>query len=212
MKRLFACSLVACSLVATALAAPTDDYTRVRVDWQDDGVITPCRFSETELENARDVAQSNADFAYTGLVDAIDAEIARWRRGGCSGLAPETTRAKSPLDGLRITAVKAKAEQVVIFNRTRRAISLTGSRLQNRRGNRRVAFKRGTRIRARKHLIVHTACLEGRRRAAVKGGRYYACSRRQLWRDRGDVARLADRRRVVVSQFGYGSQRRVPRF
>jgi hypothetical protein len=203
---------VACSLVGTALAGPNDDYTRVRVDWQDDGAITPCRFSQTELGNARDVAQSSPDFSYTGLVDAIDVEIERWRTGGCSGLAPESTRARSTLDGLRITAVKPKQEQVVIFNRSRKAISLTGARLQNRRGNRRIAFRRGTKIRGRKHLIVHTACLAGRRRAAVRGVRYYACSRRELWRDRGDVARLADRKRVVVSQLGYGSQRRVPKF
>lgn len=213
MKYLLACSLVAVSLAGTAFAGtPTDDYTRVRVDWQEDGTITPCRFSEAELQNARKVAQSSPDFSYTGLVDAIDVEIERWRRGGCSGLVPESTRAKSQLDGLRITAVKPKQEQVVIFNRSRRTISLTGARLQNRRGNRRIAFKRGTRIRARKHLIVHSACLKGRRRAAVKGARYYACSRTPLWRDRGDVARLADRKRVVVSQLGYGTQRRVPKF
>jgi hypothetical protein len=206
--------LLACSLVAVgaAAASPTDDYTRVRVDWQEDGSITACRFSEAELQNARSVAESSPDFSYTGLVDAIDVEIARWRSGGCSGLSPESKRARSALDGLRITAVKPKAELVVIFNRTRKPISLTGARLHNRRGNRRVAFRRGTKIRGRKHLIVQTGCLKGKRRATVKGGRYYACQRRELWRDRGDVARLSDRKRVVVSQLGYGTQRRAPKF
>jgi hypothetical protein len=209
-------ALVAAAAVPAGAGTPTEDYTAVRTDWQEDGTITACRFSEAELQNARTVAESNPDFAYTGLGDAIDAEIARWRSGGCAGLVPESTRAKSPLAGVRIVSIRprgrAAKERVVLLNSTRKTVNLGRTRLQNRRGNRRVVLPSRLRLRAGRRLTVFSACLRGKRRPAVRGARLYACSRRELWRDRGDVARLLDRRRVVVSQRGWGTKRRVPRF
>lgn len=68
----------------------------------------------------------------------------------------------------------------MLLNRTRRSISLGGARLQNRGGNSRNTFKRGTSIRGGKRMVVYSACLKGKRRPAVKGARYYACVRRVM--------------------------------
>ena len=40
----------------------------------------------------------------------------------------------------------------------------------------------------------------------------WLCSRKQLLRDKGDVAKLADAQGVVVSQRGFGSQKKKPTF
>jgi hypothetical protein len=76
---------VACALGAAAPAAADElsDYRAVRGDWQRDSVLTACRFTVEELENARSVMTGEDE--YSGLEGAIGAEIVRQRTGGCPG-------------------------------------------------------------------------------------------------------------------------------
>ncbi|MDQ4041347.1 MAG: hypothetical protein M3141_06315, partial [Actinomycetota bacterium] len=59
------------------------DYAAVRGDWQRDRVLTACRFTVEELEDARSVMTGEDE--YSGLEGAIEAEIVRQRTGGCPG-------------------------------------------------------------------------------------------------------------------------------
>jgi len=43
------------------------------------------------------------------------------------------------------------------------------------------------------------------------GGRLFACRRRPLWNDRGDVVKLVDAGGRLVARRGYGRFRRVKR-
>ncbi len=74
-----------CALGAAAPAAADErsDYAAVRGDWQRDRVLTACRFTVEELENARSVMTGEDE--YSGLEGAIGAEIVRQRTGGCPG-------------------------------------------------------------------------------------------------------------------------------
>ena len=51
-------------------------------------------------------------------------------------------------------------------------------------------------------VTIRMGCLRGRR--VARGRTIYACRRRALLADSGDVARLADREGLVVSQLGFG--------
>jgi hypothetical protein len=60
--------------------------------------------------------------------------------------------------------------------------------------------------------VVHVGCAAGKRRSTFTKRAVWLCSRKGLFRDRGDLARLADSKLVVVSQRGFGSQRSRPVF
>jgi hypothetical protein len=90
MRRLAGITGVSAALVAAlvalpslAPAAPIDDYNIVRADWAADTVITPCKFTLSQLGNARGIA-TTAD-AYTDFPTKLDAEIARQHAGVCAG-------------------------------------------------------------------------------------------------------------------------------
>jgi hypothetical protein len=208
-------TVMACgALAAPAAADPAQDYQGIRADWTADGVITPCRWSEQQLENARFVSAFVPQDQYTEFPAAIDREIARWRAGRCSGQVPDGRRASSALASVTIVRVsgrgKAARELVRIRNRGNRTVSLAGATLRNRRGHRvrlpRIVLRRG------QTATVRLGCRRGKRR--VVRTRAWLCYRRAggLFADRGDVARLADRRGIVVSQRGFGSQRRADSF
>ena len=59
---------------------------------------------------------------------------------------------------------------------------------------------------------MYSGCAKGRRKAHRRGSKLYACLRRSVWDDRGDVVKIVDRRGVTVAQRGYGTRRRVVRF
>lgn len=210
----FAVALVtALALAPPAVAGPTQDYQAVRADWQRDGNITPCRFSEEQLANARAIADANPDDQYTEFPAEIDRELARVRSGACRGRTPDAERDASPLAGLRIVRVgprgDASRELVRIRNTGRRTISLNGATVRNRRGSR-ARLPRGVRVRRGHAVTIRIGCLRGRRTA--RGRSVYACRRGALFTDSGDVARLADRRGVVVSQRGFGRFRNTVSF
>ena len=200
-----------------ALAGPNEDFLAVYNDWKPDGDVASCRFTRAQLVNARNVAAGIQDFdSYApGFRDEVGREIARYDSGGCSGISPDTTaRNSSPLRRVRITRISPKGgkrESVTIRNRGSRSVSLRGATLRDRRGNR-IRFPRSTRLRAGRSLKVITGCARGRRRPFRRGSLFWACRRKLVWDDRGDVVKLVDSRRTVVTQRGYGTYRGVRRF
>lgn len=194
-------------------AGPAEDYQAVRADWQRDGNITPCRFSEEQLANARAVADGNPDDQYTGFPAEIDRELARTRSGGCRGRTPDAERDTSRLAGLRIVSVSARGgasrEFARVRNSGRRTVTLDGATLRNRRGAR-ARLPRGVRVRPGQTVTIRVGCLRGRR--AARGRTVYTCRRSDLLADSGDVARLADRSGIVVSQRGFGRYRNAVAF
>src|SRR3954452_17206200 len=121
-------ALIALFLAVPAFASQQSDFDDVYGDWRPDLVISPCRWSQAQLENAYAVANSNPDFQYeTRFTDDVQKEIGRWKSGGCAGVVPLTARQKSPLFGAKIVAVKARGgagrEIVKIHNGTQKTLS-----------------------------------------------------------------------------------------
>src|SRR5918997_4987056 len=116
------------AVVPSAHAAPADDYRAVFGDWQPDRDVAACRFTRSQLVNARNVATTVTDFdSYSpGFKDELGREIARHDARGCSGVAPPSARRnRSALRSLRIVAVKPKGgagESVTIRNTGRRGV------------------------------------------------------------------------------------------
>ena len=84
--------------------------------------------------------------------------------------------------GARIIAVKPKRERVRLANRLSTTAHVGGMKLRDRQGHT-IKIPRGTTIKP--------------------GGTITIKSKRRIWDDKGDVARLIAHR-AVVSQFGYG--------
>ena len=166
------------ALAPLALADPAEDYAAVHHDWEKDGQITPCYWTQAQLENAREIANDNPDDTYNGFPERVDEEIARWRNGGC---APRP----------KIVGVKAKRERVLIRNVGATPARVGGLRLRDRQRNT-IRLPRGLRI--------------------APGGTIAVRSRRPIWDDRGDIARLVAKDGTVVSQYGYGRFRNRKRF
>lgn len=112
---------------------------------------------------------------------------------------------------LRIVALhargKARRESVTIENVSRRTVDLRGYSLRDRTG-RRIRFGRGLRLRPDATLRVVTGCAAGRREAFRRRTRFYACRKRELWNDVGDVVRLHGPRGRLISSRGYGRFKR----
>jgi hypothetical protein len=199
---------------ASADASPQSDFDGVYADWKADHVVTPCRWTPAQLENAYNVATGSPDFEYaTGFQDNVRAEINRWKSGGCAGVAPYAKRRLSPLNGVRVMKVtgrgKAAGEYVRIANGTKKTVALRKATLRNLRGAKAV-FPATFKLKPGKVAVVRVGCASGKRGASFSGTRVWLCRRTQLFGDRGDVARLADAKGLVVSQRGYGTQKRRP--
>jgi hypothetical protein len=205
--------------ISGAVASPADDAREVFADWRPDGDITSCRFTRQQLSNSLAVL-GGVDLNYyaPGFREEVGREIARHDSGGCRGITPDTSgsagaRARSALRRLRIVSIRPRGgsrESVTIRNPGSTGVSLKGSTLRDRSGRR---IKLGSkRLGARRSLRVYTGCAKGRKKAYRRGSRLYACSKRRVWDDRGDVVRIVDRRGVAVAQRGYGRFRRVFRF
>jgi hypothetical protein len=207
--------LAACLLAGvSANASPQSDFDRVYGDWKADHVVTQCRWTQAQLESAYRVATGSPDFQYaTGFQDNVRAEINRWKSGGCAGVAPYAKRRLSPLNGVRVMKVagrgKAANEYVRIVNGAKRAVAFRKATLRNLSGARAV-FPASFKLKPGKIAVVRVGCATGKRRPSFSGTRVWLCRRAQLFGDRGDVARLADAQGVVVSQRGYGTQKRRP--
>jgi hypothetical protein len=211
-----ALGLAAVAAVPGASADPASDYAAVRADYSSDGDITNCRFSRAQLVNARSQITEDVDTYDPGFREEVNREIRRWDSGGCGSSGGGGGSAKRA--DFRIVTIKGKVrarnkrkEYLTIRNRGGRAGNLKGWSIRDRAGNR-IRFRTSLRVRARRRIRVITGCARGRRRAVRRGARYYACRKRLLWNDRGDVARLVSRSGRLVSQRGFGRFRRVARF
>lgn len=109
------------ALPATAPAAPIDDYNVVRADWAADTVITTCKFTLTQLLNARSIA-TTAD-TYNDFPAKLDTEIAGQRSGRCASVPrPGTT--------LRATITPTRAK---LRKKTKLTITVTTTTLGGKR-------------------------------------------------------------------------------
>lgn len=180
-----------------AMADAVGDYTDVRKDFQGDGTITACKYTSAQLGNARRIALSSPDLSYTGLVDAIEREIAR--------------KCSATLLGMKIVSVKGKGraarERIVLRNGSAKTINLRGT-LRNRAGKR--LKLSASKVKRGKRVTVSLACRKGKR--GKKGTRQFACAKGNFLKDKGDVVRLFDLKGRVASQYGYGRYKRTLRF
>lgn len=214
--RIAALVVLGCLVACPALASPQSDFDAVYGDWKKDLVITKCAWSQAQLQNAYDIANSNPDFQYeTEFVDDTQAELNRWKSGGCAGVQPLSVRRKSPLFGAAIVKVRGRGgtakETVTIRNRARKRLSFRKASLTNLKGKG-FFFPAGFKLGKGRTVVVHVGCAKGKRRSSFTARAVWLCSGRQLFSDRGDLARLADAKLVVVSQRGFGTQKRRPVF
>lgn len=211
MQRLFLLVPLALALAPAAFGDARDDFSRVYSDWKPDSDVTSCAFSQAELQNAYDFSQSNPDFQYSGFGDEVQREIARWRSGGCSGVAPLSARRLSPLNGARITAVRGRGnagkEYVKVKNTSKKTIAFKNASVRNLKKQKAV-FPARFKLKPGKTAVVRMSCAKGKRKASFKGLRVNLCRKSQLFKDRGDAARLADAKGTVVSQRAYGTETR----
>lgn len=174
---------------AADLAAMTRDYTR-------DQRITPCRFTQHQLEGARrQIAEDIAAYA-AGLDAAIAREIKRWKARGCAG-----RRAVR----LRIVAVApkgdARAEYVTIKNIGSKSVNLRGYALRD--GADHTLRFGATKLGKGRTLRVITGCRSAYKSALRRGSRYYACRTTPFWDDTGDVVELLGPGGGLLSQKRY---------
>jgi len=210
--------VVGLALAASASADPSSDYAAVRNDYSaHGGDITACKFSRARLVNARSRITPDVDTYDPGFRDEVNREIRRWDNGGCKGSTGGGGGSSRKAD-FRIAALKGKVrgrnkrrEYVTIRNRGGKAGNLKGWSLRDRSGHR-IRFRKRLRLRAHRRLRVVTGCAKGHRRAFRRGARYFACRRRTIWNDRGDIARLVSPRKRIVSQRGFGRFRAIRKF
>ncbi len=99
---------------------------------------------------------------------------------------------------------------MTVKNLGRRTAKLRGITLRDR-GGARVRLGRA-RLGPRKSLRVFTGCAKGKRRFIRLKSRVFACRKRTVWNDRGDVVRLVASGGTLLSRVGYGRFRSVQRF
>ena len=184
-------------------------------DYRTDRDVTPCKFTRAQLVNARAVASSVTDFDnyVPGFRTEVQREINRHDSGGCSASGPGNPAGGSlPTRRLRIVKIRPRGslrESVTIKNVAGARVRLSGLSLRDRAGGR-IRLPRKAALRPGRTLRVYTGCAKGRRRAVRRGARFFACRRRPLWDDRGDVVRLV-RGGTLLARRGYGRFRRVKR-
>jgi hypothetical protein len=194
------------ALAPGAAAGPAEDYNAVARDYQDDGDITACRFTQTQLGNVRSQIPPDVDAYAPGFRSEINKEINRWQSGGCPGGGG----ASKTLD-VRIVKVRSKGkESVTIKNVGNVKVNLRRYTLRDRSGHK-LRFKT-TRLKVGRKLRVFTGCAKGHTKAFRKGSRYYGCKKRELWDDAGDVVKLFTPGGHKLSQRGYKAFATVPRF
>jgi hypothetical protein len=191
---------------------PEGDFQRVFRDWEPDGVVTPCAFTRRQLQSALNVAAQVGDFdAYApGFRDAVRKEIQRIDAGGCPGLSKQSKLTIRRIKGKVRKGRSKKREFVTVRNVGTAGAALRGLSLRDKRGNR-IKLPRFT-LKPKRSLRVATRCFGGRKKATRRGNRFFACRKRQIWNDRGDVVKIVNRAGLVLAQRGFGRFRAVPRF
>jgi hypothetical protein len=213
MRLARAMPMVVClaALVAAApsgAATPAEDMQAVRADFAPDSDVAPCRFTRGQLANALNVASAVQDFdSYVpGFRDEVRAEIARHDAGGCK----TAKRRVANLKIVRIRARRGLKESVTVKNRGKRTAKLRGVTLRDRSGAR---LRLGSaRLAPGRSLRVFTGCAKRRKRFIRLRSRVFACRRKTVWNDSGDVVRLVAANGTLLSRAGFGRFRRVKRF
>ena len=100
---------VAAMLAPSALAGQQEDYATIHNDWLPDSVITHCKYTLVQLQNAQTVSQQTAGDSYTDFPSALEVELASVKAGKCSSSGGGTTAAK-PGSKLRLTVTPHKAK------------------------------------------------------------------------------------------------------
>jgi hypothetical protein len=184
-------------------ASPASDFSAVIKDYTSDQKITPCLFTQAQLESARSQLGADANAYSPGLSAAIGREIQRWKDGGCT--AKRVAAAQG--GDLRIVKIKAagaaRSEYVTLRNYSRKAVNLRGYVLRDA-GDHAIKFKKTT-LKGKRSLVVVTGCRKGAKKAVRKGARYYACRTKEIWDDAGDVAQLVSPKGGLLSQKSYGT-------
>ena len=178
-------------------------------DYKGDNDVTPCQFSRAQLVNALRVAeQNNMDSYEPGFRDEVRREIARDDAGGCSGVANQ--KAASRLKIVRIRPRRGLKESATVKNLGTRTVKLRGVTLRDRSGSR-VTLGRA-RLAPGKSLRVFSGCAKGRKKLVRIKSRLFACRKRTIWNNGGDVVRLVSADGTLLSRAGYGRFRSVKRF
>src|SRR5436305_2047461 len=136
MKTTMTAAALLLAVVVPAWADPQSDFNAVYGDWKPDHVITQCRWTQPQLQNAYDVATGNPDFQYdTRFQDDVQTEIDRWRSGGC-GAVQGVVRTASQLTGAKIVSVSGRGgavrELVKIRNGAGKALAFGKASIRNR--------------------------------------------------------------------------------
>ena len=190
-------------------ATPEQDLRSVAADYAPDSDVTPCRFSRAQLVNALNVASTvqDVDNYVPGFRDEVRGEIARHDAGGCKGAKGK------PVPNLRIVRIRPRRglkESVTVKNLGRRTAKLRGITLRDRSGAR--VRLGGARLAPGRSLRVFTGCAKRKKRFIRLRSRVFACRKRVVWNDSGDVVRLVSAGGTLLSRAGYGRFRRVARF
>jgi hypothetical protein len=195
--------LVGAVVVPGVGASPASDFNAVIKDFTSDQKITPCLFTQAQLESARSQLGADVNAYSPGLSAAISREIQRWKDGGCT--AKRVVAAQGA--DVRIVKVKAKGpartESVTLRNYSRKTVNLRGYVLRDA-GDHAIKFKKTT-LKAKRSLVVVTGCRKGSKKAVRKGTRYYACRTKEVWDDAGDVVQLVSPKGGLLSQKSYGT-------
>jgi hypothetical protein len=186
---------VAAVAVPGAAGSASSDLNAIAKDYQADGKITPCIFTKGQLENAKSLISGDIDAYAPEFRTQINSEISRWDSGGCSGASIGSS-------GLKIVKTRGKGsarkEYVTIKNGGSKKVNLKGYALRNAKGKK-LRFKT-VRIAKGKKLKVTTGCAKHRKKASHTAKRYYGCKKKQLWKDKGDVAELLNKSGTVVAR------------
>ncbi len=193
--------LVGAVLAPSAAGSPAGDLKSVLRDYSRDEKITPCRFTQGQLESARAQISPDVETYAKGIRPAIVREIKRWEDGGCKGRGASASK-------LRIVAIKARGgprrESVTIKNSGRKAVSLRGFALRDA-ADHTLKF-RSTKLAAGRRLQVITGCRKGHKSAVRRGSRYYACRSNEVWDDAGDTVELLGRGGGLLAQKTYSAR------
>ena len=195
--------LVAVVVVPGVGASPASDFNAIVKDFTSGANITPCLFTQAQLEAARAQLGPDANAYAPGLGVAISREIQRWKDGACS--AKRVAAAKGA--DVRIVKVTPKGgaakESVTLRNYGAKAVNLKGYVLRDA-GDHAIKFIKTT-IKPKRSVVVVTGCRKGSKKAVRKGTRYYACRSKAFWDDAGDVVELVNAKGGLLSTKTYGT-------
>lgn len=191
--------LLAAVLAPSAAGSPAADLNSIARDYSRDEKVTPCRFTQGQLESARSQISDDIETYAKGIRGAIRREVKRWKDGGCKGRGAAANK-------LRIVKIKAAGgpdkEYVTIKNTGRKAVSLSGFALRDA-GDHTLKF-RSTKLKPGAKLKVITGCRAGHRSAVRRGSSYYVCRKNEVWDDAGDTVELLGKGGGLLATKRYG--------